>query len=89
MYICYAALTAFFFLAGCVWEFAKNVCFSQSLTVDIHVPTPHLLFHPQSPVLTDRERLSPTLPPSTHSSKVTPINSTCLMLHHSEEFHLD
>lgn len=61
----------------------KLICLSQSLIVDIHVPTLHLLFHPQSPVLTDQERLSPALPLSSHSSKVTSINSAYLLLHRS------
>lgn len=47
------------------------------------MPTLHLLFHPQSPVLTHHERLSPTLLSGSHSSKVTPINSICQLLHHT------
>lgn len=61
----------------------KLICLSQSLIRDIHVPTLHLLFHPQLPVLTHHERLSPTLPSSSHSSKVTPINFILQLLHHT------
>lgn len=39
--------------------------------MDIYLPTLFLVFHPQSPMLTNHERLTPTPQSNSHSSKVT------------------
>ncbi len=50
----------------------KHLCFSH---IDIHLPTLHLVFRPQSPMLTNHERRTPTPQSNSRSGKVKLLHS--------------